>query len=116
MKFTRIVSALMFLILASIFVSCTQSPAGFLKSYESFVVSVEKAVENKESNKVAQFSEKAEDFAAKYKEVSKNDKWSKENDAAYAKLSGRLIAAQTKLSALKAKDDISNTLKGVFNK
>ncbi len=111
----RILSALVLLVFASLFLSCGSSDS-FLKSYESFVVSVEKAADKGETNKLESFQAKAEKFKEKAKELEKSGKWTKEAEITYAKLSGRFGLAMSRLAVNKTVDNVSNAIKGIGDK
>ena len=111
----RIVVAVLLAAFASLFVSCDSSKK-FLKDYESFVVAVEKAAEKGATNKLEGFEPKIEKFKARAKELEKNGAWTKDDEVAYAKLSGRLTFAMSKLSVNKTADNVKNALKGIGDK
>ncbi|MBR0031945.1 MAG: hypothetical protein IJP61_06635 [Treponema sp.] len=110
----RIISAIVLVAFASMFVSCSSKV--FMKSYESFVVSVEKAAEKGQTNKLESFQAKAEKFKEKARKLEKSGNWTKEDEVSYAKLSGRLALAMSKLSVSKAADSVSNAIKGIGDK
>ena len=110
----RIISAIVRVAFASMFVSCSSKV--FMKSYESFVVSVEKAAEKGQTNKLESFQAKAEKFKEKARKLEKSGNWTKEDEVSYAKLSGRLALAMSKLSVSKAADSVSNAIKGIGDK
>lgn len=116
MKFSRIFSVLAVLLFSALAFSCRDTPSSFLKEYEAFVVSVEKAAEKGSTEKLDNFSDKAKKFAERAKVVVESEDWTKENAAAYARLSGRFAVSMTKLSALKAKEGLGDALERLGKK
>ncbi len=110
----RIISAIVLVAFASMFVSCSSKV--FMKSYESFVVSVEKAAEKGQTNKLESFQAKAEKFKEKARKLEKSGNWTKEDEVSYAKLSGRLALAMSHLAGYKTADYVQNAIKGIGDK
>lgn len=90
-----------------IFISCEKltDSQKFLKDYEAFVVSAEKAADNKDVNKIKPLIDKEAEFMKRAGAIGKTAEWTIADAGKFTALSARFTAAEARLSAMKVVEE-----------
>ncbi|MCR5606847.1 MAG: hypothetical protein K6F69_08545 [Treponema sp.] len=96
-----------------IFISCEKltDSQKFLKDYEAFVVSAEKAADNKAVNKIKPLIDKEAEYMKKAAAIGKTAEWTIADAGKFTALSARFTAAEARLTAAKAAKETGEVAK-----